>query len=252
MRRLLPLPSAASIDLDEAYWVDAPGHQHVRAVMIASADGAAQAGGRAGGLAGPGDVTLFGLLRRHADVLLAGAGTVRAEGYGGHRLGAPDRAWRRHRGLCEIPPVAVVTRTGALDPNGPLFTDTQTRPLVLTCRAAPADRIAALAERADILVLGEEAVDLAAALDALAERGLRRVSCEGGPTLLAQVLSAGRLDELSLTLSPLLVAGPALRITQGPVVEPPTGLELTQVLEEDGFLFLRYGTRAAAPVQGAL
>lgn len=143
-----------------------------------------------------------------------------------------------------------MTRTGALDPSGPLFTDTQVRPLVLTCRAAPADRIAALADRADILVLGEGAVDLPAALDALADRGLRRVSCEGGPTLLAQVLSAGRLDELSLTVSPLLLAGPALRITQGPLVEPPTGLELTLVLEEDGFLFLRYGTRAA-PVPGA-
>lgn len=246
MRRVLPLPSVAEVDLDDAYWIDDPGRQHVRGVMIASVDGAAQANGRAGGLAGPGDVRLFGLLRRHADVLLVGAGTVRAEGYGGHRVSASDRAWRRRRGLAEIPPLAVVTRSCALDLDGPLFTDTEAQPLVLTCRSAPDYRVAALAGRADVLMFGDDAVDVPAALDALAERGLRRVSCEGGPTLLAQVLSAGRLNELSFTLSPLMLSGPGLRITQGPVVDPATHLELAHVLEEDGFLFLRYLTRGDA------
>lgn len=240
MRRLLPLPAAEEVDLDEAYWVDDPGRQHVRGVMIASADGAAQAEGLAGGLAGPADVRLFRLLRRHADVLLVGAGTVRAEGYGSVQLTAAERAWRRRRGLTELPPLAVVTRSCALDPDGPLFTGAEARPLVLTCAAAPAERVAALAGRADVLTLGADRVDVTATLDALAERGLRRVSCEGGPTLLAEVLSAGRLDELSLTVSPAMLAGPALRITQGRVVEPPVPLALTHVLEEDGFLFLRY------------
>lgn len=250
MQRLLPLPYAADVDLDEAYWIDAPGRQHVRGVMIATADGAAQAEGRAGGLAGPADKRLFALLRRHADVLLVGAGTARAEGYGGHRLSAEGRAWRRRQGLAEVAPLAVVSRSCSLDPAGPLFTDTEVRPLVLTCADAPAERVAALSERADVLVLGEAAVDVAAALDVLAERGFRRVNCEGGPTLLAEVLAAGRLDELSLTMSPLLLAGPALRITQGPLVEPPARLELAHVLEEDGFLFLRYAAAASATEDG--
>ncbi len=240
VRRLLPSPVQGDIDLDAAYWVADPGRQHVRAVMVASADGAAQAEGRAGGLSGPADVRLFAVLRSHADVLLVGASTVRAEHYGGDRPAPDRRAWRTDRGLAEVPPIAVVTGSCALDPSGPLFTDSLVRPLVLTCHAAPPERVAALAGVADVVTAGDETVDVAAALDALAEQGMRRVSCEGGPTLLAQVAAAGRLDELTLTVSPLLLAGPAVRILHGPLLRVPAHLRLAQVLEDDGFLFLRY------------
>jgi len=240
VRRLLPLPAADGVDLDAAYWVDDPGRQYVNAVMVASADGAAQVAGRARGLSSPADVRLFATLRGHADVLLVGAGTARAERYRGDRPTDQRRAWRRERGLAEVPTIAVVSRHCALDPDGPLFADTAVPPLILTCDAAPADRRAALARRAEVLTAGDDSVDVARALELLAERGLRRVSCEGGPTLLAQVIATGRLDELSLTLSPLLVAGAALRVTQGPELDQPRRLRLGQVLEEDGFLFLRY------------
>ena len=247
MRRLLPAPSTDEVDLDAAYWVDDPGRQYVRGVMVSSADGAAQADGRAAGLSGPADVRLFALLRAHADVLLVGAGTVRAEGYGGDRPSPDRRSWRTDRGLTEVPVIAVVTRSCALDPAGPLFTDTVARPLVLTCAAAPAERVAGLAGLADVIRVGDQDVDIALALDELAGRGLRRVSCEGGPTLLAQVTAAGRLDELSLTLSPLLLAGPAPRILAGPLLDVAARLRLAQVLEEDGMLFLRYlGDRGVA------
>lgn len=250
MHRLLPLPSADDIDFDAAYWVPDPGRQHVRGAMVASADGAAQAGGRAGGLSGPADIRLFAMLRAQADVIIAGASTVRAEGYRGARPSDQQRAWRRSRGLAQVPPIAVVTRSCALDPTGPLFTDTLTRPLVITCASAPAVRVALLAARADVITIGERDVDLPAALDVLAERGLRRVSCEGGPTLLAQLAAAGRLDELSLTLSPLLLAGQALRITNGARLDPPAHLRLGHVVEEDGFLFLRYLTESPPPKPG--
>lgn len=244
VRRLLPPPPAADVDLeadlDEAYWVPDPGRQHVAGVMVASADGATTASGRAGGLSGPADKRLFALLRSHAEVLLVGASTARAERYGGERP-APDRLrWRRAHGLTDAPTIAVVTRSCALDPAGPLFTDTAVRPILVTCRVAPAERVAALADLADVLVAGDRDVDVAVALDALADRGLRRVSCEGGPTLLAQLVAAGRLDELCLTVSPLLLAGPALRLLNGPALSPATRLGLRQVLAEDGFLFLRY------------
>ena len=123
MRRLLPLPAPKEADLDAVYWVKDPDRQHIRGVMVASTDGAAaQAGGRAGGLPGSADTRFFALLRAHADVLLAGANTARAEGYGGYRPSGQQRAWRRARGLAEVPPIAVVTRRCALDPAGPLFT----------------------------------------------------------------------------------------------------------------------------------
>ncbi|MDP9445185.1 MAG: pyrimidine reductase family protein [Actinomycetota bacterium] len=240
MRRLLPLPGADDVDLDQAYWVSEVGRQHVRGVMVASADGAAQAQGRAGGLSGPADTAVFAVLRSHAEIILAGATTVRVEGYAGDQPSTDRRQWRRARGLSEAPAIAVVTRTCLLDPTSGLFTDTLTRPIVVTHESAPQRRVAALAEVADIIAVGDGDVDLAAALDVLAERGMRRVSCEGGPTLLSQVAAVGRLDELSLTLSPLLVGGPALRILDGPILDPAHRLRLALVLEDDDFLLLRY------------
>ena len=116
MRRLLPAPAADHVDLDELYWIDDVGRQHVRAVMVASADGAAQAQGRAAGLSGPADTALFAVLRGHADVIVAGATTVRVEGYAGDQPPDARREWRRIRGLSEAPRIAVVTRTCKLDP----------------------------------------------------------------------------------------------------------------------------------------
>ncbi len=245
MRRLLPLPVQDKVDLDVAYWVDDPGSQHVRAMMVASADGAAQASGRSAGLSGPADRALFALLRSHADVVLVGAGTARAEGYGGAKPSLRRQAWREAHGLSGAPPIAVVTRSAALRLDGPLFTDTLARPIIITQAGAPERRLEELVKRAEVIVAGEGDVDLAAALDALAERDLRRVSCEGGPHLLAGVAAVGRLDELCLTISPIVLAGPATRILDGPPLEPPGDLVLAHVLEEDGALFLRY-VRAGA------
>lgn len=240
MRRLLPLPGAESVDLDDAYWVSDPGHQHVRAVMVASADGAAQADGRSGGLSEQADRTLFGALRAHAEVILVGATTARAERYRGVRLPEPRLAWRQAHGIASVPAIAVVTQGAGLDLAGPLFADTLARPIVVTQSGVPARLCAQLGEVADLIVAGDGQVDIARALDALAERGLRRVSCEGGPRLLAHVAAAGRLDELCLTVSPVLLAGPATRILVGGVLDPPRELALAQVLEDHGSLFLRY------------
>jgi riboflavin biosynthesis pyrimidine reductase len=108
---------------------------------------------------------------------------------------------------------------------------------------APADRRAELARRADVIVAGDETVDLRAAADALAERGHRRLLAEGGPHLLAQLLEAGLLDELCLTIGPLMAGPGAPRIVTGsPGTGPaaPLPLTLAHVLEDDGFLFCRY------------
>lgn len=240
MRQLLPAPGSDDVDLDDLYWITDVGRQQVRGVMVASADGAAQADGRAHGLSGPADTRLFAVLRGQADAILVGRTTVRVEGYAGEQPSRERLLWRRARSLSEAPPIAVVTNTCDLDPASGLFTHTVAKPIVITHRRAPAHRVAALAEVADLIVAGEHQVDLPAALNALAERGLRRVSCEGGPRLLAHVAAADRLDELSLTLSPLLMGDSALRILNGPLLTPLTRLSLALVLEDDSFLFLRY------------
>jgi riboflavin biosynthesis pyrimidine reductase len=240
MHRLVAASAADEADLDAEFWLGDPGRQHVRAVMIASADGAAQAQGRAGGLSGPADVALFALLRSHCDVILAGASTVRVEAYGPDRPSAQRVEWRRAHGLSDAARIAVVTRSCAIDPLGPLFSDSGSRPIVITGHQAPPDRVAVLAQRADVIAVGQDAVELPAALDALAERGLRRVNCEGGPTLLGQLFAAACVDELVLTVSPTLVGGPALRILNGNLLDPLARLGLSEVFEEDGYLFLRY------------
>jgi riboflavin biosynthesis pyrimidine reductase len=73
----------------------------------------------------------------------------------------------------------------------------------------------------------------------LAERGLKQVLCEGGPTLFGTILAADRADELCLTVSPVLEAGEAGRIAVGPI-PAARDLSLAQVLASDGTLMLRY------------
>lgn len=240
MRRLLPGPADDAVDLDADYAVPDPPARHVRANMVASADGAASATGRSAGLSSPADKQLFALLRGHADAVLVGASTVRVENYGGAKPSAPRRAWRAEHGYPEVPPIVVVSRSGLLEPGLRLFTDTERAPLLLLPTTADPDRVAELGERAEVLQFGAGDVDIAAALDALADRGLRRVLCEGGPTLLAALAAAGLLDELCLTVSPLLLGGLASRILAGPHLPSPARLRLGGALEEDGYLFLRY------------
>jgi riboflavin biosynthesis pyrimidine reductase len=243
MRALLPRP-ADHVDLDEVYAF--PPQPWVRASMVSSLDGAAWLYDVTEPLSGPADRRVFATLRGLADVVLVGAGTVRAERYGPARPKPERVAVRRAAGQLPAPPIAVVTATLDLDLGTPLFTEATVRPLVLTTQRVPAAARAAAGEVADVLVCGDTAVDLHAALDALAGRGLRWVLCEGGPDLLAQLAATERLDELDLTVAPRLTGGDAGRIVAGPGLDPPVDMCLASVLEEDGFLFLRCLRRGTA------
>ncbi len=116
---------------------------------------------------------------------------------------------------------------------------------MVTSAAADPARVAEAAEVADVVVAGEERVEPRRALDELGRRGHAVVLCEGGPSLLAEVAAADVLDELCLSLSPLLAGGTARRILAGPLPNAPVGLDLASVLEEEGVLFLRYLRRTA-------
>jgi riboflavin biosynthesis pyrimidine reductase len=224
MRQLLPIP----IDpVDPAgIYADLPRSAHrpaVRLNMIASIDGATAVGDVSGGLGGPADKHVFGVLRSLADVVLVAAGTVRAEQYGPSAV-----------------PIAVVTRTAELDWQSPFFTMAMARPIVLTVDDAPAENLCRAANVADVIVVGSGGVDFGRALGELGARGHHHVLAEGGPTLNGQLALAGVIDELCLTLSPKLAAGSAKRILAGPDLPTPTPLELHSLLEDDGYLFLRY------------
>ena len=211
----------------------------VRMNFVMSLDGAATLAGRSGGLGDESDQVAMQVLRTLADVVLVGAGTVRVEGYGGLRVDEQDAAWRRAHGMPEQPRVAVVSSRLDLDTGHPFFTRATGRPIVVTLGASPAGRRAALADVADVLVCGDEAVDPRAMVAALAEAGLPQVLCEGGPHLFGSLTEADLVDELCLSLSPLLVAGGAGRIVRGaPEVE--RRMRLVHAMPAGDLLLLLY------------
>ncbi len=206
-------PDPTETRLVALYDAGPPGARHLRVNMVAAVDGAAWGPDhRSGSINDEADWRVFRVLRALADVVLVGAGTARAEDY---------TMLERPRGLehlCGGAPLelALVTRYGNL-PDGVLG-DVH-RPWVVTGRAGAAR--AAEAVGADRVIEvpdpdGDDGVDLTAALDALAERGMTRVLSEGGPTLLGAMLAAGLVDELCVTTTPELVGPGPGRIVAGP------------------------------------
>jgi riboflavin-specific deaminase-like protein len=237
VRQLLPI-AAEDVDLRALYAfpTDRP---WVRANMVASVDGSAVREGRSEGLSGAADKKVFGVLRGLCDAVLVGAGTARVEGYRGLKARATYAEVRAEHGQSSAPRLVVVSRRLDLDPTSELFAGDQ-RTIVVTHRTSNEGARERLAEVADILVAGEDAVDLPAALDELIERGLSRILCEGGPNLLADLAGCGRLDELCLTISPVVIGGTGSRVLSGPGLDIDVSLRLAHLLEEDGVLLGRW------------
>lgn len=229
MRPLLPGDPVDS--LEDLYAVDGA---LLRAGFVHSVDGAIAVDGSSEGLSSAPDKAVFRALRAVCDAVLVGAGTARAEDYGPVLLSERGSAWRAARGL-PPPPLVLVSRSLDLDPGARCFTG-PTRPIVLTCTAARAP--AGLTEVADVLVTGEESVDLLAGLVALRDRGLGHLLCEGGPALLTDLLRLRAVDELCLTTTPLLV-GAAPHLVGD--LDEPVRLAPVHLLDGgDGVLLVRY------------
>ena len=215
----------------------------VRGNMIVSLDGGATDDGKAGGLAGRGDRAVFSLMRHAADVILVGASTVRIENYSGAQLPVAARQARQRRGQAEVPPIAVVTRSGDLDPSALLFTRTEVPPLILTSARTVEDtrsRLGAVAEVIDASWADPNSADPAVILRVLGERGLVRVLTEGGPLFLGSLIENGLMDELCLTVAPILVGGASKRIVTG-LGHVHTKMRRAHLLaDDDGYLYTRY------------
>jgi riboflavin biosynthesis pyrimidine reductase len=213
----------------------------VQVNFVTSLDGAVSVGGRSAGLSGPGDQRVFHIQRDICDVILVGTTTALVERYRGLKPNEV-RAERRARfGLAELPPVAVVTAKASLTPDALLISDTIIPPIILTCESAPLENRKALADAgADVVITGDEEVDLVKAMDELGRRGLRRVDCEGGPRLFGHLIVDDLVDQLCLTLSPLLTACDAGRIVNGPTLGVPRQMRLHAALQDDDFLMLTY------------
>ena len=229
MRRLFPHPAGAAdtVTAAEAYDVPRPataGRPWLAVCMVASMDGSTVVDGRSRALSSPADQDVLLTMRSLVDAVLVGAGTVRQEGYGVPRV--PHLK------------VIVVSRSGAgMDFDAPLWQSGR------AWLALPADgpQVPVPTLRAG---LGE--VDLASILRlATGELGARVVQAEGGPSLNGALLAADLVDEVNLTVAPLLAGGDGPRLTTG-APDRLLRMRLAHVLEDDGFLFTRYVRRDAA------
>lgn len=171
--------------------------------MVTTIDGRAALGGSTRSLGGDADLEMLVALRSWAQALVVGSGTVAAEGYG-----------RIREGLL----VVVVSRSGDFPREAPLFA-AEGQPVETTT------------------------VDPAEVVASLRERGMGRILCEGGPTLLRAWLEAELVDDLFLTVHPVIAGGDELRIVEGERFETPRRASLEWAIEERGELFLRYGLR---------
>ncbi|KQZ88519.1 hypothetical protein ASD62_03505 [Phycicoccus sp. Root563] len=216
--------------LREAYAAPAD-RAWLRVNFVASLDGAVTgADGRSGSINTPADFRVFSVLRQLADVVVVGAGTVRAEGYPALRDEDP-----------EAPVLAVVSNRGELPPTVAAMTSPRGAALLITCESASSSNVSAAREVLGddhVVVVGKEAVDLRAARAALEDRGFRSILSEGGPSLFGTMLSAGVVDEVDLTWAPTLVGGEHGRITSGPDLD--VALTPMLLLEEDGTVLSRW------------
>ncbi len=209
----------------------------MRLNLVTSLDGAVEVDGLSGPLGVPADREAFAAMRAAADVVLVGAGTVRAENYGPVTLNADRRSRREARGQTGVPRLAVVSGSGAFDASSPLF-DSEGKVIVYTTEGQ-ASRRGDLSRVAEVVAAGEKEIDLPAVIADLRARGLGRILCEGGPTLFGALLGAGLVDELCVTVSPVLAGGGRLGFANGSA-SAPVALSLQAVCEGDGALLLRY------------
>jgi riboflavin biosynthesis pyrimidine reductase len=205
--------------------------------MVASVDGRAAIGGHSHALGSETDTLLLGELRTLADAVLIGSGTLRAEGYG-RLVGNLERVARRQAaGRSSTPPAVLLSRSLDLPWDAGLFAAAGQPVLICTGSDADPPEVAAPLE---VIRLADPSP--AAALHELRARGIRALLCEGGPTLFGALLASGLVDELFLTVTPLLTGDadePA--IVEGGRLPEPAGLKLLWTMRSGGELFLRYG-----------
>ncbi|HEU0257126.1 MAG TPA: pyrimidine reductase family protein [Microbacteriaceae bacterium] len=237
--RLWPAPATALDDDTLAEGYEAPRLPWLRVNFVASLDGSAARDGRSGGLSDAADRRVFATLRRLCDVVVVGAGTVRAEGYGGMRVDEATAAWRSEHGRAPQPRLAIVTNRLHLSATDAALAEAVARPIVITCASAPETTRRELSEVADVLICGQARVEPARLVAALAARGMPRMLCEGGPRLFGALAEAGVVDELCLTTAGVLVGGRGPRILHADR-QLDLSMRLAHVLAAGETLLTRY------------
>ena len=220
---------------DEGRWV--------RAMMVTTLDGAAAGpDGLSVSISSPVDGQVFDSVRRLADAVLIGAGTLRAEQYGPMRSVEADAERRRKAGQAPAPQLAVVSGSLDLPWDLPVWSGSTLTPLVLTGPSPEAGALELARRHATVLTCTD--LEPATLLDALTHRGLRRIVCEGGPTLLEAVVRADLLDEADITLSPVFAGTAKTPRTSG--LAGVARFEMAHLIAAESHLMARYVRPAAA------
>ncbi|WP_299166013.1 pyrimidine reductase family protein [uncultured Arthrobacter sp.] len=247
INQLLPDSAADRTDDDLLALYGYPSQRPwVRFNFISSLDGSATHQGVSAPLGNAGDRRLFGLIRRLCDVILVGAGTVRAEGYAGPLVSDEDIRWRTAHGLAAHPALGIISGTLGVDPDSDLFRLSPVRPILFTTTAADQERVESLSAVSDVVIAGVESVGASTCAAWLNDRGLGRILCEGGPSVFDGFLAEGAVDELCLSLSPLLTGGQGSRIAAGVDSPDLRDMVLASLLESDSALYGRW-VRAQGP-----
>lgn len=183
----------------------------LRANFIASIDGAVTLDGAGRKLGTDTDRRVFKRLREVADVVLVGATTAASKPYADLGVAAEAQQWRLAHGLSPVLRLAVVSSRAVIPPH--LLQDVSVPPIVFVSASAPRTARRALeATGAVVRQMDEAQIASRAIRNALCELGLNRVLVEGGPTLFSHLVAGDGIDELCLTTSPMMVAGPARRV----------------------------------------
>ncbi len=204
--------------------------------FISSADGGTAIAGKSSSLGDPDDKAVFQALRAVPDVILVGSATVEAENYQPVALDRERRERRLAAGLTEVPVLAIVSGRLSFDPEARVFSDPEHRPMVITGPNADPAKLALLGDAADVVILDDVTPkSILARLSAA-----KVILCEGGPTLVGQFVAEHLLDELALTVAPVMIGGRSARIAHGDLADPPLEMRLDRQLIGDRSVFLRY------------
>lgn len=229
-------PVVDPLELQTGYSRGRSDRPWVMANFVSTIDGAAVVQGGSSAINDDDDKAMFAAMRAVADFVLVGAGTVRAENY--QPLVLDDVAQSSRVAVGKVPNPHLVVVSGSLDlePTQRVFSDPQHRVTVLTGPDSSQGRFAELSEVADVVRLDSTGAD-----DLIHYMRLSRVVlCEGGPTLMGGLVASDLIDEMALTVAPMLVSGVSPRITHGPSPDEPVDMGLDRVLYGDRSLFLRY------------
>lgn len=204
--------------------------------FVTTVDGAAVVDGGSTAINDEDDKAMFQAMRAVPEFVLVGSETIKSEGYGPLTLDEERRERRLAAGLEATPHLVTVSRSLDFDPGARVFGDPDHRVMILTTEDAPDERATSLAEVADVVRLRSTGPD-----DILHYMRMARVVlCEGGPSLMGQFVAAGLVDEMALTIAPMLVSGTSPRLAHGHEARPPIEMSLDRVLYGDRSLFLRY------------